>query len=153
MTPFQERLGRFTVQTMTGMNNVVYRLSKGRVAGRIPSGAPICLLTTVGRQTGRKRTVSLVYLEDGEDIVVVASRGGMSTHPAWYMNVLANPSVVVEVGGARWPALALTASADERARVWPTLVGMYVHFDAYQDRTERPIPVVIISRQHGSSTP
>jgi len=82
MTPYQERLGRFTVQWMTGCNNVMYRLSKGRVAGSSPAGAPICLITTTGRKTGRARTVPLLYLPDGDNLVVVASKGGMSTHPA-----------------------------------------------------------------------
>src|SRR5436190_23035525 len=101
MTPFQERLGRVTVQYMTGLNNTVFRLSGGRVAGRVPSGAPICLLTTVGRKTGRVRTVPLLYLADGDDLVVVASRGGMTKHPAWYLNVLAHPDVVVDTRKVR----------------------------------------------------
>jgi F420H(2)-dependent quinone reductase len=92
MTPFQERLGRVTVRWMTGMNNVAYRLSGGRVAGHVPGGAPICLLTTTGRRSGRQRTVPLLYVPDGDDlVVVVASRGGMGSHPAWYLNLLANP--------------------------------------------------------------
>jgi deazaflavin-dependent oxidoreductase (nitroreductase family) len=148
MTPFQERLGRFTVQTMTGLNNVVYRLSKGRVAGQIPTGAPICLVTTVGRHTSRRRTVSLVYLADGDDIAVVASRGGMSSHPAWFLNLLADPDVVVESGGETWKASARVASNDEKDRLWPALVGMYAHFAAYQIRTDRSIPVVILSPRH-----
>ncbi len=145
MTPFQERLGRFTVQCMTGINNVVYRLSAGRVAGHVPSGAPICLLTTVGRRTGRRRTVPLLYLQHGDDLVVVASRGGMSTHPAWYLNVLADPEVTVETGATNRRARARRANADETARVWPALVAAYEHFDAYQQRTDRAIPVVILS--------
>ena len=101
MTAYQERLGRYTVQTMTGLNNVVYRLSNGRVAGHVPGGAPICLLTTVGRKTGRARTVPLLYLPDGDNLVIVASKGGMSTHPAWYLNLQAEPQAVVETGSRR----------------------------------------------------
>jgi F420H(2)-dependent quinone reductase len=148
MTPFQERLAHVSVQTMTGLNTTLYRLTKGRVSGRLASGAPICLLTVTGRRTGRTHTVPLVYLADGNDLVVVASRGGMSTHPAWYLNVLAHRDVVVEINGAKRPARARVATADERERLWPALVAMYVHFAAYQQRTDRQIPVVILSPPH-----
>ena len=151
MTPFQERLGRVTVQYMTGINNVVYRLSAGRVAGNVPSGAPICLLTTTGRKTGRPRTVPLLYLPDGDGLVVVASRGGMTTHPAWYLNLLAEPDVVVDLGTARRAMRARPASDEERARVWPRLVDAYEHFASYQRRTPREIPVVILGPRAGRS--
>jgi len=145
MTPFQERLGRFTVQWMTGMNIVAYRLSGGRVAGHVPSGAPICLLTTTGRRSGRPRTVPLLYIPDGDDFVVVASRGGMGSHPAWYLNLLADPDASVLVGSATRRVHARDATEDERRRLWPALTAAYVHFDAYQLRTPRRIPVVILS--------
>ena len=114
MTPFQERLGRLTVQWMTGMNNVAYRLSDGRVAGHIPSGAPICLLTTTGRRSGRLRTVPLVYVPDGDDLVVVASRGGMGSHPAWYLNLLADPGATVQVRASTRRVRARDATEAER---------------------------------------
>jgi F420H(2)-dependent quinone reductase len=145
MTPFQERLGRVTVQWMTGMNNVAYRLSGGRVAGHVPSGAPICLLTTTGRRSGRRRTVPLLYLPDGDDLVVVASRGGMGTHPAWYLNLLADPAATVQVGASTRRVLARDATAAERDRMWPALTAAYPHFDAYRARTPRQIPVVLLS--------
>ena len=115
MTAYQERLGRFTVQTMTGLNNVVYRLSNGRVAGHVPGGAPICLLTTIGRKSGRARTVPLLYLPDGDNLVIVASKGGMSTHPAWYLNLQAQPLASVETG-SRVPAVVARPATDARAR-------------------------------------
>jgi len=145
MTPFQERLGRVTVQWMTGMNVVAYRLSGGRVAGHVPSGAPICLLITTGRRTGRSRTVPLLYVPDGDDYVVVASRGGMGTHPAWYLNLRADPNATVWVGSETRPVHARDATEEERRRVWPKLTAAYPHFDAYQVRTSRHIPVVILS--------
>lgn len=145
MTPFQERLGRVTVQWMTGMNNVAYRLSSGRVAGHIPGGARICLLTTTGRRSGRQRTVPLVYVPDGDDLVVVASRGGMGSNPAWYLNLLADPDASVQVGASRRRVRARDATAMERRRLWPTLTAAYPHFDAYQARTSRHIPVVVLS--------
>jgi F420H(2)-dependent quinone reductase len=145
MTPFQERLGRVTVQWMTGMNNIAYRLSGGRVAGHVPSGAPICLLTTTGRRSGRQRTVPLLYVLDGDDLVVVASRGGMGSHPAWYLNLLADPSASVQVGPSTKRVRARDVTEAERRRLWPTLTAAYPHFDAYQERTSRHIPVVILS--------
>jgi F420H(2)-dependent quinone reductase len=145
MTPFQERLGRVTVQWMTGMNNLAYRLSAGRVAGRVPSGAPICLLTTTGRRSGRQRTVPLLYVLDGDDLVVVASRGGMGSHPAWYLNLLADSGASVQVGSSTRRVRARDATEAERRRLWPTLTAAYPHFDAYESRTSRHIPVVILS--------
>jgi F420H(2)-dependent quinone reductase len=145
MTPFQERLGRVTVQWMTGMNNVAYRLSGGRVAGQVPSGAPICLLTTTGRRSGRRRTVPLLYLPDRDDLVVVASRGGMGAHPAWYLNLLADPHATVQVGRSTVAVRARDATDEERRRLWPGLTAAYPHFDAYRLRTSRQIPVVFLS--------
>jgi deazaflavin-dependent oxidoreductase (nitroreductase family) len=149
MTPFQERLAHVSVQAMTGFNIMFYRLTSGRVSGRLASGAPICLLTATGRRTGRPHKVPLVYLVDGDDLVVVASQGGMSTHPAWYLNLLADPDVVVEVNGTERRARARVATTTERERLWPALVAMYVHFAAYQQRTDRQMPVVILSPPHG----
>ena len=145
MTPFQERLGRVAVQWMSGMNNVAYRLSGGRVAGHLLWGAPICLLTTTGRRSGRRRTVPLAYVLDGDDLVVVASRGGMGSHPAWYLNLLAEPDASVQVGSSTRRVRARDATEAERRRLWPTLTAVYPHFDAYQERSSRRIPVVILS--------
>ena len=145
MTPFQERLSRVGVQCLTAMGIVTYRLSGGRVAGQVPGGAPICLLTTRGRQTGRPRCVPLLYLVDGGALVVVASRGGMTTHPAWYLNLLADPNVVVETGRERRVMRARPATDEERERLWPRLVTAYEHFESYQRRTDRVIPVVMLT--------
>jgi F420H(2)-dependent quinone reductase len=145
LTPFQERLGRVAVQWMTGMNNVAYRLSGGRAAGRVPSGAPICLLTTTGRRSGRRRTVPLVYVLDGDDLVVVASRGGMASHPAWYLNLLADPDASVQIGSSTWRVRARDATVAERRRLWAALTAVYPLFASYQERTARRIPVVVLS--------
>jgi F420H(2)-dependent quinone reductase len=145
MTPFQQRLGRVTVQWMTGMNNVAYRLSAGRVAGHVPSGAPICLLTTTGRRTGRPRTVPLLCLSDGDDLVVVASRGGMDSPPAWYLNLQDAPTATVQLGASTRQVRARRATDAERSRLWPALTAAYPHFDAYQERTSRHIPLVVLS--------
>lgn len=145
MDPFQERLGRMTVQVMTGMNNVAFRLSDGRVGGSVPSGAPICLLTTTGRSTGRPRTVPLLFLWHDDDMVLVASNGGMSRPPYWYLNVLEHPEVEVSVDDWTQRRTARILTDDEKAVHWPRLVDAYMHFDSYQRRTDRNIPLVLLS--------
>jgi F420H(2)-dependent quinone reductase len=145
MTAFQERLGRVAVRWMTGMNTAAYRLSNGRVAAHVPGGAPICLLTTTGRRSGRRRTVPLLYIPRNDDqLVVVASHGGMSRHPAWYLNLMVDPEVTVDVGSRRRSMTARPATEAERGELWPALTAVYPHFDAYQRRTDRIIPVLIL---------
>jgi F420H(2)-dependent quinone reductase len=140
----QERFGRRMTHAMGRFNIWIYRKSNGRLGAKLPgSRAPICLFTTTGRRTGLARTNPLLYLEDGERVVVVASVGGMSKHPEWYLNVLANPKVTVEIDGDAQAMLALTATPIEKAALWPRLVEMYKRFDKYQARTARDIPVVI----------
>ena len=146
MTAFQERLGRVAVRWMTGVNTAAYRLSNGRVAAHVPGGAPICLLTTTGRRSGRPRTVPLLYIpHDDDQIVVVASHGGMSSHPAWYLNLVADPHATVDVGSRRRSMTARPAGDAERSELWPALTAVYPHFDAYQLRTDRIIPVLILA--------
>ena len=146
MTAFEERLGRVAVRWMTGVNTAAYRLSNGRVAARVPGGAPICLLTTTGRRSGRPRTVPLLYIpHDDDQIVVVASHGGMSSHPAWYLNLVADPQATVDVGSRRRLMTARPAGDAERSELWPALTAVYPHFDAYQRRTDRIIPVLILA--------
>jgi deazaflavin-dependent oxidoreductase (nitroreductase family) len=154
LTPFQERLGRVAVQWMAGVNTVALRLGHGRVASHVPGGAPICLLTTTGRRTGRPRTVPLLYLpHHDEQIVVVASRGGLSEHPAWYLNLRADPRATVEIGGRRRAMTARVATAEERAELWPQLTAVYPRFDAYQRRTARLIQVVLLRRVPAGDRP
>jgi deazaflavin-dependent oxidoreductase (nitroreductase family) len=143
-TPTQERLGTLAIRAMSALNIWVYRATGGRVGGRFVRGAPVLLLTTVGRKSGRRRTAPLLYLRDGDRFAVVASKGGMSHHPLWYRNLLAEPQVEVEVGRERTKRVARTASAEEKAALWPRLVAMYRDYDDYQARTERDIPVVLL---------
>jgi deazaflavin-dependent oxidoreductase (nitroreductase family) len=102
-------------------------------------------MTVTGRRSGQPRTVPLLYLREGQDLVIVASKGGMSHHPLWYRNIEANPRVEIEIGRDRRWMLARRASADEKRMLWPKLVAMYSDFDDYQARTTRDIPVVILS--------
>jgi F420H(2)-dependent quinone reductase len=144
-TAGQERLASAVVKAMTVFNVWVYRLTGGRVFGRFLRGAPICLLTTTGRRSGEPRTVALLYLEDGSDVVVVGSKGGMSQHPLWYRNLDANPDAEVQIGGAVRAMRAQRLSDEEKAALWPRLTAMYRDFDDYQARTTRNIPVIRLS--------
>lgn len=126
-----------------------YRMTNGRVGGtwRVGSalrrGVPICLLTTRGRKTGRPRTLPLLYMRDGDRVVIVASQGGLPKHPMWYLNLRADPRVVVRIGPDVRRMRARTADADERAALWPRLLEVYADYDSYQSWTDREIPVVI----------
>jgi deazaflavin-dependent oxidoreductase (nitroreductase family) len=143
-TPREEKFGSAVIKVMSRCNTWIYRISGGRVGGRFPSGAPVLLLTTIGRKTGRPQTAPLLYLKDGDNYVVVASKGGMSHNPLWFKNLEANPSVEIEVGNHKLPMTARRATDTEKTALWPKLVAMYASYADYQARTERDIPVVIL---------
>jgi deazaflavin-dependent oxidoreductase (nitroreductase family) len=109
-------------------------------------GAPILLLTTIGRRSGQERTHALIYGRDGEDHLVVASKGGSDTPPAWYVNLKANPEVEVQVMDDRFRARARDATPEEKPRMWAEMVGHWPAYDDYQKRTSRDIPVVVLER-------
>lgn len=132
---FSKYYGRF--------NTWLYQRTGGRL-GNTLLGAPVLLLTTTGNKSGQKRTVPLLYLKDGERYLIVASKGGFPTDPAWYKNLVANPAVEVQEGAAVKAMRARTLSEEEKAQVWPRLVAMYKYYQQYQDRTERSIPVVAL---------
>jgi deazaflavin-dependent oxidoreductase (nitroreductase family) len=144
-TKGEERIGNVVVKFMSNLNTAVYRLTGGRIGGRFLRGAPVFLVTTIGRKSGQPRTSPLLYLKEGNDYVIVASKGGMSHHPLWYRNMEANPEVEVEIGREKFKALARRASDTEKKALWPKLVAMYPNYDDYQARTERDIPVVILT--------
>ena len=144
-SPTQERLASPLMRLMTVANVWVYRLTGGRLGGTFLRGAPICLVTTTGKRSGQPRTVALLYITDGDDLVVVASKGGMSKSPAWYHNMRANPGVEVQLGTNTRRMRARRASDAEKAALWPRLVAMYRDYDDYQARTTRNIPVMILS--------
>ncbi|RMD83662.1 MAG: nitroreductase family deazaflavin-dependent oxidoreductase [Candidatus Dadabacteria bacterium] len=150
-TPLQEKIGDIVIKWMSRANTWLYRVSGGRLGGRWLRGAPVMLLTTIGRKSGQPRTVPLLYLRDGENIVCVASKGGMSKHPLWYLNLEANPDCEVQIGRQRLPMRARRASDAEKAELWPRLVAMYPDYEDYQARTERNIPVVILSPRGATS--
>jgi deazaflavin-dependent oxidoreductase (nitroreductase family) len=130
---------------VTGFHRAVLRASGGRVAGRI-AGMPVVVLETVGRKSGETRQTMLTApVVDGETVVLVASYGGDSRHPAWYLNLTANPDVTIELAGERRAMRARTATAEEKAALWPRIVRAYRGYAGYQKRTDRDIPVVLLS--------
>ena len=143
-------LTRRIIKVMSAVNVRAYRATSGRVGGTWRVGAawrkpaPICLLEHVGRRTGRVRTTPLVFLEDGERVVVVASQAGRPRHPMWFRNLEAEPDAVVQVGRERRPMRARTADPVERAALWPRLLEVYADFESYQSWTDREIPVVVL---------
>lgn len=127
-----------------------YRRTNGRVGGTWHVGAafrkpvPVLLLDHVGRKSGTKFTTPLLYLDDGPDIVVVASQGGMRHHPQWYLNLRTQPDTQVQIGSELRRVRARVADPDERAALWPRLVDLYADFASYQSWTDRVIPVVVL---------
>jgi deazaflavin-dependent oxidoreductase (nitroreductase family) len=143
-------LTRWIIKAMATANVWLYRRTGGRVGGtwRIGAGfrnpVPICLLEHRGRKSGKLRSTPLVYLDDGERIVVVASQAGRPEHPMWYLNLLADPAVTVQIGRERRPMRARVTEPDERSLLWPKLVDLYADYDSYQSWTDRVIPVVVL---------
>jgi F420H(2)-dependent quinone reductase len=129
---------------VTGANVWIYRRTSGRVGGRIGT-APVLLVDHVGRKSGRARTTPLLYLQDGRDLVIVASRAGSDSTPAWWLNLKANPATTAQVGPARRKVITHQATPEEKAALWPRLVEMYGDYAVYQQRTKREIPVIILS--------
>jgi len=127
----------------TKLHSFVYCATNGRIGGRI-LGGPVLLLTTTGRKSGRERTVPLLYVKDGEDLVVVGSNGGTASQPAWWLNLIENPEAVVEVRGTKARVQVEAAGAEEKERLWPKLLSMYSSYEDYQRRTDRELPVIVL---------
>jgi deazaflavin-dependent oxidoreductase (nitroreductase family) len=137
---------RILQKGVTRFHIEAFRLSGGRLGGRI-ANMPVLLLHTTGRKTGQPRTTILTYTEDDEDIVLVASNGGTPRHPTWYLNLEANPEVEVDLGGKKEKRTARTATTQEKKRLWPGITETYKGYAGYQKKTDRDIPVVILERQ------
>ncbi|MBO0682402.1 MAG: nitroreductase family deazaflavin-dependent oxidoreductase [Candidatus Dormibacteraeota bacterium] len=123
-----------------------YRETGGAVGHTWRRGSKILLLTTKGRKSGEVRPNALIYENDGDRYVVVASRGGSPRHPGWYLNLVANPEVEVQVKDEVFPARARTATGEERDRLWKLAARQWPDYDTYQGRTQRQIPVVVLER-------
>ena len=126
------------------VHTLLYRATGGRVGQRLRGGVPVLLLDHTGARSGTRRTTPLVYLRDGANVVIVASKGGHPRHPAWFHNLRANPDTTIQIGATRSAVHAHVADAAERERLWPAVVALYGGDATYQERTEREIPLVIL---------
>ncbi|MCB1680116.1 MAG: nitroreductase family deazaflavin-dependent oxidoreductase [Halioglobus sp.] len=111
----------------------------------VPTGLPTLLLTVIGRKSGERRTTPLVFLQHGEDMVVVGSLAGYDSHPAWYLNIRDNPRCWVQLDRNKMSATAREASEAEREALWPQLTAMFPNWGFFQSQTDRPFPIVILS--------
>ena len=127
---------------------LIYRASGGLIGHKMPGAPPTLLLTHVGAKSGQKRISPLTYTKgDGDDLVLVASKGGYPKNPAWFHNLKANPDTVVQVGREHRPVHARVATPEERERLWPRVVENYAGYADYQKRTDRQIPLVILEKR------
>jgi deazaflavin-dependent oxidoreductase (nitroreductase family) len=124
----------------------VYRETDGE-RGYDWRGTTILLLTTTGRKSGEERTTPLIHRTDGDRFVVIASKGGAPEHPDWYLNLTENPEIEIQVKGERFPVEATTAEGEERERLWKLLNEDWPDYDSYQQKTDREIPVVVLTRR------
>lgn len=136
---------RLLMRGFARLNVVVYRLSNGRLMARAPGGAPVCLVTMTGHRSGEKRTVPLIHVPHGDAVVLVASQGGLGSHPDWYHNLVAQPAIGITVAGRTRRMFAREAQGAERDAAWAAAVAVYPSFASYQRRTSREIPLFICS--------
>lgn len=127
----------------TSVHSAAYKLSKGRVGGKA-YGVPVVLVDSVGRKSGKRRTHPLLCDEQGENIVIVASKGGVDKHPAWYHNLKADPETRINWRGENRRVRARETEGAERQRLWDRMAEVYPTYNQYQSRTERQIPVIVL---------
>ncbi len=136
-------LSRLVMRAFIGAHRAVYSLSDGRIGGRM-GAQRILLLTTTGRRSGEQRTVPLVFFEDGERLVLIASNGGAPHDPLWWQNLKQNPEALVQVDAEKRRMRARVASTEERARLWPRVKQENPAYAGYERKTTREIPVVLL---------
>lgn len=132
--------------TLVGEEHLRRYLETDGEVGYIWNGAPILLLTTKGRKSGEERVIPIIYRQVGDAQVLIGSKGGSPTHPAWYLNILENPRVKVQIKGEKFDAVARVAQSPEREALWAESLKGWPNYDIYQSRTTRQIPVVVLER-------
>jgi deazaflavin-dependent oxidoreductase (nitroreductase family) len=144
-TPGQEKFGRFFIKNIGKAQVAVYELTGGRLWNTF-LGSQVAILTTIGRKSGIARKSPLLYIKDGDNVVVVATQGGMSSYPIWYLNLVANPEVKCQVGSEKRDYICRRASLEEEAKLWPPLDAMYAGYAEYKERIgdRREVPVMIL---------
>ncbi|WP_406044102.1 nitroreductase family deazaflavin-dependent oxidoreductase [Micromonospora sp. NBC_00898] len=124
----------------------LYRRSGGKLGGKM-FGAPVLLLTTTGRKSGRSWTVPLMYQTDGDRWVIIASNGGSARHPAWWLNLRSQPDASIQIGRQTYLVTAVETAGEDRERLWQQMADMYKGYDGYARKTTRQIPVVVLQRR------
>ena len=142
MTESEFKWMRRFIKPFSSLNVWVYRLTRGRLMGTF-QGKEVCLLSMTGARSGKPRTVPLMYVPDGDNVIVVASQGGAPRSPVWHKNLIAHPDVEVQYKGLKRKLRARRVDDDEKARLWPVCLEHYPSFGEYQSRTERNIPVFL----------
>jgi F420H(2)-dependent quinone reductase len=127
-----------------GVHASIYRASGGLVGHRVPGSPPMLLLDHLGAKSARKRTTPLVYGLDGEDVILVASKGGYPKNPAWFHNLMANPDTLVQIGSRRRDVRARVARPEERERLWALMSSVYGGYESYRRHATREIPLVVL---------
>lgn len=136
--------GNLFLKGITRLHEGVFRLSGGKLLGK-GAGMPVLMLTTKGRKSGQPRTTMLTSpLQDGDKIMIVASKGGDDRHPEWFLNLRDDPHVEVTLEGRARPMTARIADPAEKAELWPRIVADHANYAGYQTKTERDIPVVVL---------
>ena len=143
---------RSATRYLGALHRLLYRLSGGRLGGRLWD-LPVVLLTTTGRRSGKRRTVPLCSFRDGDDLVVIASYGGLDQPPAWWLNLEANPEAELQDGRTRRSVTARNAEPEERQRLWAEVTSRAPGYLEYERRTTREIPVVILQTRGGAGYP
>ena len=138
---------RWAIRFLSKAHLAAYRLSRGHVL-RSVAGMPVLLLTTTGRRSGKPRTTPLTFFRDATDLVVIASNGGADRPPDWALNLQQCPRAVVDIGTDKIAVTARPASQQERERLWIVITATYAGYARYQERTNRPIPVVLLTLPH-----
>lgn len=137
------------LRRLMGAHTAIYKWSGGRIGHKVPGLPPMLLLDHVGAKSGQARTSPLLYVLDGRNVVLVASKGGYPRNPAWFHNLMANPDTEVQIGTERRRVHARLARPEERPRLWRKAAEAYPSYDDYQERTEREIPLVILEPRGG----
>jgi deazaflavin-dependent oxidoreductase (nitroreductase family) len=136
-------LARTGQRLFSGLHTFLYRLSGGAIGGKT-FNSPVLLLTVTGRKSGKQRTTPLLYIEDGDNLAIIASNGGADRPPTWWLNLKGNPEAQVQIGRTVRRVKAEQADPADKQRLWPILAKMYPAYDEYQKKTTREIPVVLL---------
>ena len=142
-----DRINQPTDISLLGPAHVKAYIESNGEVGYIWNGVPILLVTTTGRSSGEPRTIPIIFTKYRDSYVIIASSGGAPTHPKWYLNILADPNVKLQVKAETFDAVARTAASPEREIIWQEAVKTWPKYDLYQSRTTRQIPVVVIDRK------